>query len=43
MGSVTRIVLQRLAPGLVMLFVVSVVIFAAVNMLPGDFALAIVD
>ena len=41
MGSVTRIVLQRLAFGLLTLFVVSVVIFAAVNMLPGDFAQAI--
>ncbi|WP_102106586.1 ABC transporter permease [Oceaniglobus roseus] len=41
MGSVTRIVLQRLALGLLTLFVVSIVIFTAVNLLPGDFAQAI--
>ena len=41
MGSILRIVLQRLALGLVTLFVVSIVIFAAVNALPGDFAQAI--
>jgi peptide/nickel transport system permease protein len=41
MKSVTGIILQRLGLGLVTLFVVSVVIFAAVNMLPGDFAEAI--
>ena len=41
MGSVTRIVLQRLLLGLLTLFVVSIVIFTAVNMLPGDFAQAI--
>ena len=41
MHSVGRIILQRLGLGLVTLFVVSVLIFAAVNMLPGDFAEAI--
>ncbi|WP_099824945.1 ABC transporter permease [Oceaniglobus indicus] len=41
MGSVTRIVLQRLGLGLLTLFIVSIVIFTAVNMLPGDFAEAI--
>lgn len=41
MHSVGKIVLQRLGLGLITLFVVSVVIFAAVNMLPGDFAEAI--
>ena len=41
MNSVGRIILQRLGLGLVTLFVVSVLIFAAVNMLPGDFAEAI--
>lgn len=41
MSSIFRIVLQRLALGLVTLFVVSIVIFVAVNMLPGDFAEAI--
>lgn len=41
MVSVTRIVLQRLVLGLLTLFVVSIVIFIAVNMLPGDFAQAI--
>ena len=35
------IVLQRLGLGVVTLFVVSILIFAAVNMLPGDFAQAI--
>ena len=38
MGAVTKIVLQRLALGVLTLFIVSVVIFTAVNMLPGDFA-----
>jgi peptide/nickel transport system permease protein len=38
---VTRIVLQRLALGVLTLFVVSIVIFTAVNLLPGDFAEAI--
>lgn len=41
MGSVTRIILQRLALGLLTLFIVSIVIFIAVNLLPGDFAEAI--
>ncbi|NKB29247.1 MAG: ABC transporter permease subunit [Rhodobacteraceae bacterium] len=41
MSSVGGIILQRLALGLLTLFVVSIVIFAAVNMLPGDFAEAI--
>ncbi len=36
-----RIIAQRLALGIITLFVVSIVIFAAVNMLPGDFAQAI--
>jgi peptide/nickel transport system permease protein len=36
--GVLKIVLQRLALGLVTLFIVSVVIFTAVNSLPGDFA-----
>jgi len=39
--SVARIIAQRLGLGLVTLFFVSVIIFAAVNMLPGDFAQAI--
>ncbi len=38
MSSVLKIILQRLALGALTLFVVSIVIFAAVNMLPGDFA-----
>ena len=41
MTSVLSIILQRLALGLLTLFIVSIVIFAAVNMLPGDFAQAI--
>ncbi|MBS0123749.1 ABC transporter permease [Thetidibacter halocola] len=41
MHPVLKIILQRLALGLVTLFVVSIVIFTAVNMLPGDFAQAI--
>lgn len=41
MQSVGMIILQRLGYGLITLFVVSVVIFTAVNMLPGDFAQAI--
>ena len=36
-----KIILQRLALGLLTLFIVSIVIFTAVNMLPGDFAQAI--
>ncbi|MFO1088570.1 MAG: ABC transporter permease [Hyphomicrobiales bacterium] len=38
---VLRTVLQRLGLGLVTLFVVSIIIFSAVEMLPGDFAKAI--
>ena len=41
MASILRIIAQRLALGVLTLFVVSIVIFAAVNMLPGDFAQAI--
>ena len=41
MGSIFQIILQRLAFGLVTLLVVSMVIFVAVNALPGDFAQAI--
>ena len=38
MNTITRIILQRLALGLLTLLVVSIVIFVAVNLLPGDFA-----
>ena len=38
MGNVLTIRLQRLARGLLTLLIVSVVIFVAVNLLPGDFA-----
>ncbi|PWG17023.1 ABC transporter permease [Salibaculum griseiflavum] len=38
MNSILRIILQRLGLGLLTLFVVSIVIFVAVNLLPGDFA-----
>ncbi|ETW12299.1 ABC transporter integral membrane protein [Roseivivax marinus] len=38
MSNVLTIILQRLALGILTLFVVSIVIFAAVNLLPGDFA-----
>ena len=41
MKSVVLIVLQRLGLGLITLFAVSVLIFGAVNLLPGDFAQAI--
>jgi peptide/nickel transport system permease protein len=41
MNPVLRTVLQRLGLGLITLFVVSIVIFSAVTMLPGDFATAI--
>ncbi len=41
LNSVARIVLQRLGLGVLTLFVVSIVIFLAVNALPGDFAQAI--
>ena len=38
MASVAKIILQRLALGVLTLFIVSIVIFTAVNLLPGDFA-----
>ncbi|MEM8537193.1 MAG: ABC transporter permease, partial [Pseudomonadota bacterium] len=38
MGSVLKIILQRLALGLLTLLIVSIVIFVAVNLLPGNFA-----
>ncbi|WP_296428119.1 ABC transporter permease [Yoonia sp.] len=38
MGNVLKIILQRLALGMLTLLIVSVVIFVAVNLLPGDFA-----
>ncbi|MEQ9692830.1 ABC transporter permease [Shimia sp. SDUM112013] len=38
MASILKIIAQRLALGVLTLFVVSIVIFAAVNLLPGDFA-----
>lgn len=41
MNSVLGIILQRLGLGLVTLFVVSILIFIAVNALPGNFAEAI--
>ena len=41
MHPVVRTVLQRLGLGLVTLFFVSIIIFSAVEMLPGDFAKAI--
>lgn len=41
MNSVLGIILQRLGLGLVTLFVVSILIFTAVNALPGNFAEAI--
>jgi len=41
LNAVLKIVLQRLALGLLTLLIVSIVIFTAVNMLPGDFAEAI--
>ena len=41
MQSVSLIILQRLALGLLTLLVVSIVIFLAVELLPGDFAEAI--
>ena len=41
MHPVVKIILQRLGLGLLTLFIVSIVIFTAVNMLPGDFAEAI--
>ncbi|MCK0097267.1 ABC transporter permease [Yoonia sp. F2084L] len=41
MGNVLTIILQRLALGLLTLLIVSIVIFVAVNLLPGNFAEAI--
>lgn len=41
LGNVLTIILQRLALGFVTLLIVSVVIFVAVNLLPGDFAQSI--
>lgn len=41
MSSVLKIIAQRLALGVLTLFIVSILIFTAVNMLPGDFAQAI--
>lgn len=41
MGDVVRIVLKRLGLGLVTLFVISIIIFGAVEMLPGDIAEAV--
>ena len=41
MGSILNIILQRLALGVLTLFIVSLVIFVAVNSLPGSFADAI--
>lgn len=38
MGNVLTIILQRLALGVLTLLIVSIVIFVAVNLLPGDFA-----
>ena len=38
MGTVLTIIFQRLALGVLTLLIVSIVIFAAVNLLPGDFA-----
>ena len=38
MGNVLNIIFQRLALGILTLLIVSIVIFVAVNMLPGDFA-----
>ncbi|MEL6957436.1 MAG: ABC transporter permease [Pseudomonadota bacterium] len=41
MSSILKIILQRLALGVLTLFVVSIVIFVAVNLLPGNFAEAV--
>ncbi|QFS84662.1 Glutathione transport system permease protein GsiC [Roseivivax sp. THAF40] len=41
MSSLVKIIAQRLALGVLTLFIVSIIIFTAVNMLPGDFAEAI--
>jgi peptide/nickel transport system permease protein len=41
LGNVLTIILQRLALGVITLLIVSIVIFTAVNLLPGDFAQSI--
>ena len=41
MGDVARIILKRLGLGAVTLFVISIIIFGAVEMLPGDIAQAV--
>jgi peptide/nickel transport system permease protein len=41
LGNVLTIILQRLALGLLTLLIISIVIFVAVNLLPGDFAQSI--
>ena len=41
MGSILNIIVQRLALGVLTLFIVSLIIFVAVNSLPGSFADAI--
>ncbi|MEA3290959.1 MAG: ABC transporter permease [Pseudomonadota bacterium] len=41
MGDVLKIILKRLGLGLVTLFVISVIIFGAVELLPGDIAEAV--
>jgi len=38
---VTKTILERLGLGLATLFVVSIIIFSAIEMLPGDFGQAI--
>ncbi|RWP81957.1 ABC transporter permease [Mesorhizobium sp.] len=40
MNPVVRTVLQRLGLGLITLFIVTIIIFSAIAMLPGDFAMA---
>ncbi|TIS97926.1 MAG: ABC transporter permease [Mesorhizobium sp.] len=40
MNPVVRMVLQRLGLGLITLFIVTIIIFSAIAMLPGDFAKA---
>ena len=41
MNAVLRTILQRLGLGVLTLFVVSIIIFSTIEMLPGDFARAI--
>ena len=38
MNNVTMIISKRLGLGVLTMFMVSIIIFSAVNMLPGDFA-----